>query len=77
MYDNRAEIPYWFKNKYHNYQRGFYTTEHTGTFGNHGDIPYEKFVNTTQVNGKLYSDNYEIGKGSAKASDKLVGYKGI
>jgi hypothetical protein len=73
----RAEIPDWFKSKYHNYQKGLYTTEHTGTYGSHGDVPFEKFFNKTQQPGKIYSDNYEIGKGSAKASDKLVGYKGI
>jgi len=73
----KAEIPDWFKAKYHNYQKGLYTTEHTGTFGIHGDVPFEKFFNTTQNHSKIYSDNYHIGKGTAKASDKLSGYKGF
>jgi len=72
----KAEIPDWFKAKYHNYQKGFYITEHTGTYGIHGDIPNEKF-SKTQVGVKQFSDNYDIGKGTAKASEKLVGYKGF
>jgi len=76
----KAEIPDLFKAKYHNYNKGTYSSEYTGTFGSHGDVPKDKFFNTSQnpTNlSKYYSDNYDIGKGTAKHTNQIVGYKGF
>jgi len=72
----KSEIPEWFKNKYHPYQTGYFKTEHYDNFGIYGEKPKDKFHNTTQKLKKLYTDNFEISKGTAKATDLLPGYGG-
>lgn len=73
----KSEIPDWFKNKYHHYQTGYFRTEHYDNIGIYGEKPNDKFFNTTQNLNKLYSDNYDISKGTSKATDQLPGYGGI
>lgn len=76
----KSEVPYWFKNNYHNYHVGSYKTDHTQSMGIHGDNPKEKFNQTmrnTQVKGKLFSDNYDIALGTSKASNFVPGYGGF
>ena len=72
----KSEIPDWFKNRYHIYQTGNFRTEHNDNIGVYGEIPKDKFINTTQKLNKLYSDNYSISKGTSKATDQLPGYGG-
>lgn len=75
--ENKSEIKDWFKNKYHPYQTGYFKTEHHDNFGIHGEQPRDKFFNRTQNLNKLYSDNYEIGKGTTKTTNFIPGYCGI
>jgi hypothetical protein len=75
----RSEIPEWFKSKYHDYHNGFYHTEHTKSLGIYGDNPTEKFFpdeKNKQVQGKLNSDNFELSRGTTKASSSLPGFLG-
>lgn len=77
----KGEINPLFINKYHQYHVGFFNTEHTKSMGIHGDKPTDKFnqqsrMNDTQTGGKLYSDNYQIGLGTTKASTFIPGYSG-
>ncbi len=72
----KANIPDWFINKYHPYQTTYYKTEHYDNIGIYGEKPTNKFFNTTQNLNKLYSDNYDISKGTSKATDYIPGYGG-
>lgn len=72
----KGEIPGWFKNKYHPYQTGFFKTEHYDYIGIYGENPNDKFFNKTQRLNKLYSDNFDIAKGTTKATEFLPGYSG-
>jgi hypothetical protein len=73
----KAEIPDWFKNKYHPYQTGYFRTEHYDNLGIYGENPRDKFFNRTQKLNKLYSDNFDIAQGTSKTTDLLPGYGGI
>lgn len=72
----KTELPEWFVPKYHNYHRAFYNTEHIKSFGLHGDRPVDKFTKT-QVDGKFFNDNYDLGKGTNKTGNTVVGYTGM
>ena len=72
----KSVIPVWFKNKYHPTQTGFFKTEYFDNFGIYGEKPNDKFFDKTQKLNKLYSDNYEICKGTSKATDLIPGYSG-
>jgi len=72
----KGEIKDWFKNKYHDYHRGFYKTEHETNLGVHGDQPLDKFSIKNQVDSKQYSDNYQIGLGTTKTTKFIPGYSG-
>ncbi len=79
--ENKFEIPTMtnhFKKRYHNYHHTFYDTDMAKGIGLHGDNPRDKFQPnyTKQVKGKLHSDNYDIGKGSSKATNYIPGYSG-
>jgi hypothetical protein len=73
----KTEIPEWFKNKYHNYHRANYGGENIKSIGVYGDKPTDKFLDKTQVSGKLYNDNYDIALGTTKTTNHIPGYTGI
>lgn len=73
----RTEIPSWFKPRYHKSNNGYFTSNYSDYMGVFGDNPYEKLNFDQQVEGKLVNDTYEIGKGTAKSSNKLIGYQGF
>jgi hypothetical protein len=76
---NRDGIKDWFKNTYHNYQRGSYKTESMKAIGVYGDIPTEKFTtlkNNPQLENKLYSDCFDLNLGTSKTSTYIPGYSG-
>jgi hypothetical protein len=73
----RSQQPIWFKNKYHVSQAGYFESEYSNSFGHRGDNPNDKFHSKCQLGDiKLYSDNFELGKGTTKTTDKIPGYQG-